>query len=84
MRFGRFLAPAAVLLVAVTTGGWFLQQGVSQERNVYFQVRLFEEVVNHVADRVVEPVDREDLYGSAISGVLVGLEDPNSSFLDVS
>ena len=84
MRFGRFLAPAAVLLVAVTTGGWFLQQGVSQERNVYFQVRLFEEVVNHVADRFVEPVDREDLYGSAISGVLEGLEDPNSSFLDVS
>ncbi len=84
MRSGRFLAPLAVLLVAVTTGGWFLQQGVSQERNVYFQVRLFEEVVNHVADRFVEPVDREDLYGSAITGVIEGLEDPNSSFLDVS
>lgn len=84
MRSGRFLAPLAVLLVAVATGGWFLQQGVSQERNVYFQVRLFEEVVDHVADRYVEAVDREDLYGSAITGVLEGLDDPNSSFLDVS
>ena len=73
MRSGRFFAPLAVLLVAVTTGGWFLQQGVSQERNVYFQVRLFEEVVNHVADRFVEPVDREELYGSVITGVLEGL-----------
>ena len=63
----------AVTLVALFSGGWFLQQGVSQERNLYFQARLFEEVMTYVSDRFVEPVDREDLYGSAIDGVLESL-----------
>ncbi len=77
-------APAAVLLVALLTGGWFLQQGVSQEQNVYMQVRLLEEVVDHVEKRYVEPVERKTLYQSAIDGVLEDLGDPNTSFLDAT
>jgi carboxyl-terminal processing protease len=85
MRSNRpFIAPLAVVAVALFSGGWFLQQGVGQEQNLYFQVRLFEEVMTYVSERYVEPVDREDLYGSAIDGVLESLGDPNTSFLDVS
>ncbi len=73
-----------VLLTAVLTGGWFLQRGVGQEKNVYFQVRLFEEVMDHVLTSFVDPVDREDLYQSAIQGVLQELGDPNTSFMPAS
>ena len=83
-RFSTILAPGLVLLAAVLAGGWFLQKGVSQEKNVYFQVRLFEEVMDHVLSSYVDPVDREDLYQSAIQGVLQELGDPNTSFMPAS
>ena len=85
MRLGRsLLAPAAVLGTAVVTGGWFLQQGVEEEQNVYFQVRLFQEVVDRIASDYVEEIDRGALYQSAIEGLIRELNDPNSSFMESS
>lgn len=75
------VAPAIVLAAAAVSGGWFLQRGVGQEQNVYFQVRLFQEVVDHVADQYVENVERGDLYQSAIEGLIDQLGDPNTSFI---
>lgn len=83
-RLTSVVAPGMVLLTAVLTGGWFLQKGVGQEKNVYFQVRLFEEVMDHVLNSYVDPVDRDDLYESAIQGVLEQLGDPNTSFMPAS
>lgn len=76
------LAPVLVLTSALLLGGWFLQQGVGQEQSLYFQARVFQEVVDHVAERYVDPVERSDLYQNAIEGVLGSLGDPNTSFLD--
>lgn len=78
------LAMAAVLVVAVFAGGWLLQEGVEQEENLYLQVRLFEEVVDHVSDRYVDEVDEGELYQQAIEGLLQGLDDPNTSFIRAS
>jgi len=78
------LAPAVILTVAVLSGGWFLQNGVGQEQNVYLQIRLLQEVVDHVSDRYVDEVDRERLYDAAIDGVLRDLDDPNTAFLEAS
>jgi carboxyl-terminal processing protease len=83
-NFSTLFAPGLVLLAAVLSGGWFLQKGVSQEKNVYYQVRLFEEVMGHVLSSYVDPVDRDDLYQSAIRGVLQQLGDPNTSFVPAS
>jgi len=83
-RHSSIYGPGLVLLAAVLAGGWFLQKGVSQDRNVYFQVRLFEEVVGHVLNSYVDPVDREEIYRSAIDGLLGELGDPNTSFMDAS
>ncbi len=74
--------PPLVLVVALVTGGWFLQRGVEQEANVYLQARLFQEVLEHVTDQYVDPVDRSGLIGSAIQGVLEELNDPHTSFID--
>lgn len=76
--------PAAVLVVAVTTGGWFLQQGVRREQNVYFQARLFEEVVDRITSDYVDDIERNSLYPLAIEGMLEGLGDPNTSYLTAS
>ncbi|TVR61970.1 MAG: S41 family peptidase [Gemmatimonadales bacterium] len=74
--------PVIILLLALMAGGWFLQRGVAQEQNLYVQSRLLEEVVDHISNRFVDPVDRSRLYQSAIEGVIQGLGDPNSSLLD--
>lgn len=75
------LAPGVVLLLSLLAGGWFLQRGVAQEQNVYVQARLLQEVMDHVADRFVDPVDRDRIYQSAIEGILQQLDDPNTSLL---
>lgn len=75
------LAPGAVLLTAVVSGGWFLQRGVDEEQNVYRQIRLLEDVVDYVSTRYVDEVDRAGLYDSAIDGMLRDLGDPNTAFL---
>ncbi len=77
------LGPGIVLLLALLAGGWFLQRGVTQEQNIYVQSRLFQEIVDHVADRYVDRVDRQRLYEFAIDGLLGELNDPNTSLLNV-
>ncbi len=75
------LGPVAVLVLALLAGGWFLQRGVAQDQNIYVQSRLFQEVLDHVAERFVDPVDRERLFEFAIDGLLNELGDPNTSLL---
>lgn len=85
MRDSRsILGPAVVLAIALVTGGWFLQRGVGQEANVYVQARLLQEVIEHVSEQFVDPVDRAGLVGSAIEGVLEELGDPHTSFIDAA
>ena len=85
MRSTRsILAPMVVLAIAVASGGWFLQEGVDQGQNVYFQARLFQEVVDRISGDYVDDVERDVLYQSAIDGLIQELGDPNSSFLEAA
>ena len=59
-RFSSIFAPGLVLFFAVLMGGWFLQKGVSQDKNVYFQLRLFDELVDRMLDQG-RPVPVKDL-----------------------
>jgi carboxyl-terminal processing protease len=82
MKIKRTVAmPILVALIGVMSGGWLLQQGVDPERNVYFQARLFEEVVRHVSNRFVDDTNPDRLYRMAIDGMLQELGDPHSSFM---
>lgn len=78
------MAPAAVIAVAVFSGGWLLQRGVDRADNVYVKVRLFQEVVDRVESSFVDEVAPDRLYNSAIDGILKDLDDPYSSFLAAS
>src|SRR5690606_24215472 len=75
------LAPMLVAVLALASGGWLLQKGGIQEQNVYFQARLFEEVLHHVSDRFVDPQDPSELYRKAIDGMLYELGDPHTSLM---
>ncbi len=75
------LLPAAVLFVAVVSGGWLLQEGVDRSENVYVKVRLLQEVVDRVQSSFVDEVGGDQLYNSAIEGLIDDLDDPYSSFL---
>ncbi|HLU26469.1 MAG TPA: S41 family peptidase [Longimicrobiales bacterium] len=82
MRMRRsILAPVVVALVALVTGGWLLQRGVSQERNVYLQMQLLEDVLRHVSEKFVDEKEPATLYRMAIDGLLKELGDPHTSFM---
>jgi len=75
------LLPIAVLAGSFLLGGFFLQEGVTREENVYVQVRVFQEVVDRISNQYVDDLGEGRLYEDAIEGVLDRLDDPNSSFI---
>ncbi len=77
----RIVVTAAVAVVAFLSGGWFMQQGSRQDESVYQRARLFDDVLSHVADYYVDPVDERQLYNMAIAGMVKELHDPYSVFL---
>jgi len=78
------IGPGIVLLLSLVIGGWFLQQGLAQDRNIQAQAQLFDDVVDYISERYVDEVDRDDLYDYAIEGVLGRLGDPNTSLFNTN
>ncbi len=72
---------AAVVSVALVSGGWLLQRETEPAGSVYQQARLFDDVLAHVADYYVDSLDEKQLYQMAIDGMLDQLKDPYSVFL---
>ncbi|MSR22254.1 MAG: S41 family peptidase [Gemmatimonadetes bacterium] len=79
MTIRRFpLGPGIVFGLGLAVGAWFLRQGVAEGQSTAVGSTLFDEVMDHVTDRYVDPMDTEVLYDSAIGGVLKSLVDPNT------
>src|SRR5688572_22162187 len=81
MKRQRIVVGGIIGLVAMATGGWFIQQSASSEGSVYQQARLFDEVLAHVSDYYVDSISEKQLYQMAIDGLLDQLKDPYSVFL---
>jgi carboxyl-terminal processing protease len=82
MKFKRtVVAPLMMGAVAVVSGGWLLQQDVGSQQSVFQRARLFDEVINYVQNRYVEPHTEADLYQKAIEGLLTELGDPHTTFM---
>ena len=75
------VAPALVAGVALVSGGWLLQQGVSGDQSVFQRARIFDEVLQYVESRYVEPHSSSDLYQKAVEGMLRELGDPHTTFM---
>ncbi|HEV3052013.1 MAG TPA: hypothetical protein VGX50_17015, partial [Longimicrobium sp.] len=55
------VAPALVAAVALVSGGWLLQQDVGAQQSVFRRARLFDEVIEYVRTRYVEPQSDDSL-----------------------
>jgi carboxyl-terminal processing protease len=75
------LTPVVVALVALGTGGWFLQRGAAEDQNLYANERLFQDVLQRVSASFVDQKDPSELYQKAIDGMLEELGDPHSVFM---
>ena len=73
--------PAAIAILAVASGGWFLQRDVGLGANLYVQARILEEVVTRIERHFVDEIDVEELYDAALESVVQSLNDPNSTLL---
>lgn len=75
------VAPVLVAGVALVSGGWLLQNGVGGQQSVFQRARIFDEVINYVESRYVEPHSESDLYQKAVEGLLSELGDPHTTFM---
>jgi carboxyl-terminal processing protease len=75
------VAPAMLAGVALVSGGWLLQGGVGGQQSVFQRARIFDEVINYVESRYVEPHTSADLYQKAVEGLLTELGDPHTTFM---
>ncbi len=83
MKLKRSWIPALVVaLVALTSGGWLLQQGVQDQDGAMFEARLLQQVHRIVNERYVDSIGSGKLYKMAIDGMLEELHDPYSVLLD--
>jgi carboxyl-terminal processing protease len=78
------LLPIAVLGGSFLLGGFFLQEGVTRDQNVYVQVRVFQEVLDRISSDFIDEVGEDALYQNAIQGLIERLDDPNTSFIPAS
>ena len=76
----RRLAIAILLSMPLVAGGVFAQQKAGKD-NVYEELNLFDQAFERIRQDAVDPVTDTKLIGSAIAGMLSGL-DPYSSFID--
>jgi carboxyl-terminal processing protease len=85
MRISR-LALGAVVLIAVGASGVYIHQSPAQDRSVaassqvYKDLELFGEVLQHVREEYVEKPEDKKLISNAINGMLQKL-DPHSSYM---
>lgn len=75
---GRAAGILAVAVAALVTGGSLLQ---SQAADRVSSATLFDLVHRYVAERYVDEVDPDSLYGMAIDGLLVELGDPYAAYI---
>jgi carboxyl-terminal processing protease len=75
------IAPALVAGVALVSGGWLLQQGVTGQQSVFQRAQIFDEVLRYVQTRYVDEHSESDLYQKAIEGMLNELGDPHTVFM---
>jgi len=85
MRIPR-LALGALLLIAASASGVFIlqspahDQAVAANAQVYKDLELFGDVLQHVREEYVEKPDDKKLIANAINGMLMKL-DPHSSYM---
>lgn len=77
----RAVIVAAVLGVALVSGGWLMQAGYGGVGGHITSARLFDEVKKRVEDSYVDTITEPELYRKAVDGLMLELHDPHSAYL---
>ena len=77
----RAVIVAAVLGVALVSGGWLMQAGYDGAGGHVTSARLFDEVMKRVENFYVDTITEPQLYRKAVDGLLLELHDPHSAYL---
>ena len=77
----RAVIVAAVLGVALVSGGWLMQAGYDGAGSHVTSARLFDEVMKRVENFYVDTITGPQLYRKAVDGLLLELHDPHSVYL---
>ncbi len=81
MKYQRVLVTSLVAFLAFVSGGWLLHRPEQRALSARDNQRLFEKVLDYVAQYYVDSINSSDLYEMAIEGMLDRLNDPYTSFL---
>jgi len=79
MKKRRTTIIVLVAFITIFSGGWLFQD--VEQRSVAEKRRLFQQILQFVAEYYVDSLDAGELYDLAIDGMLQQLNDPYTSFL---
>ena len=77
----RWTGLAAVLVLAIISGGWLLRRKAAPDGTVYQQARLFENVVASIHSNYIDSLGEGDLYQTAAKALVASLHDPYAELL---
>jgi carboxyl-terminal processing protease len=80
-RRARWGGLAAILVLAIISGGWLLRRKAAPDGSVYQQARLFENVVASIHTNYIDPTGEGDLYQTAARTLVASLRDPYAELL---
>ncbi len=78
---GRLLLSSTVFGVALVSGGWFVQRGITPRESAVARTRLLDDVMAKVRDAYVDPLADSIIYRHTVEGMLKQLRDPHSTYL---
>jgi carboxyl-terminal processing protease len=82
MNKGRSLTVAAILGLAIVSGGWLMGRSLQSEAPAVVDGRrLFDQVMETVSTKFVDSLPPDSLWKDATMGLVSELEDPHSVFL---
>ena len=82
MNKGRSLTVAAVLGIAMASGGWLMGRSLRREAPVVVDGRrLFQQVMEAVQNQFVDSLPADSIWKEATLGLVNELHDPHSVFL---
>jgi len=81
MKRYRGILVLVILGIALISGGALVRRGLVAASPVTDGARLFEQVAQLVQEKYIDSVSTEELYRSAVDGMLRELGDPHTSYL---
>jgi carboxyl-terminal processing protease len=79
-RFALYIGITVILLVSLTFFGFRLYYALDARLDIYQKTKIFTEILMHIKDEYVDPIDTDILVDTAINAMIEEL-DPHSNYI---